>query len=257
MTSRHAPAAPATCSGEHKRADATPAQRSGERKRADADRTDRSGEHQRADPAAPVGRSGERERADPVSKGYLPRLSPESYRGRAFVHWTLAIERRATGWLTPRFYHAWQIGMLHTCARFQLIAPVYTLMPDHIHVLCAGLSPSSDQRVAFEFLRRHTSEALRPARWQKQAHDHVLREHEREHRAFQSIAQYILENPVRAGLAARWQDYPCTGCCIAGYPKLDVRSEDYWELLWRIYNRLVEPSPESARSRSPLHADHQ
>ena len=184
--------------------------------------------------------SGSRER-ERVDKGHLPRLAPEFYRGRAFVHWTLTTEDRATGWLTPAFHHAWQLTLLHVCARYALACPAYVLMPDHAHLLWLGLDDHiSDQRVATEFLRKHLRPFLASIEWQRQPYDNVLRESDREHAAFQLTALYIFENPVRTNLAARWQDYPYTGCCIAGYPDLDIRREDYWDLFWRIYNRLVE-----------------
>jgi hypothetical protein len=34
----------------------------------------------------------------------LPRLSADFYRGQAYVHWTMTIQERATGWLDPAFH---------------------------------------------------------------------------------------------------------------------------------------------------------
>lgn len=157
------------------------------------------------------------------------------------MHWTLTIEDRTTGWLTPAFHHAWELVLLHTCGRYRLVCPAYVLMPDHAHLLWIGLDESkSDQRTAIEFLRKHLQPQLAPARWQHQAHDHVLREAERERGAFQAVAHYILENPLRANLVSRWPDYPYLGCCVPGYPALGVRASEYWELFWRIHHRLAE-----------------
>jgi REP element-mobilizing transposase RayT len=183
-------------------------------------------------------RSYERQRVD---KRHLPRLAPEFYRGLAFIHWTLTTEHRATGWLNPEFHYTWQLTLLHTCARYAIACPAYVLMPDHAHLIWLGLDEEgSDQRVAIEFLRKHLRPSLAPAEWQQQPHDHVLREAEREHGAFQAVAHYVFENPVRAGLAERWQDYPLNGCCIAGYPEFTVRAPDYWARVWRCYNYLIE-----------------
>jgi REP element-mobilizing transposase RayT len=138
---------------------------------------------------------------DAAPKGHLPRLSPEHYRGRTIVHWTLTIERRAKGWLTPDFHLRWQLALLHACTRYDLLCPAYVLMPDHVHLLWIGLNErGSDQRIAAEFLRKNLRPHLAPADWQQQAHDHVLREAEREHDTFRTIASYIFDNPVRAGL---------------------------------------------------------
>ena len=184
--------------------------------------------------------SGSRERQR-VDKDHLPRLAPEYYCGRAFVHWTLTLEDRATGWLTPAFHHTWELTLLHACARYSLACPAYVLMPDHAHLLWLGLDDKgSDQRLAIEFIRKHLRPFLAPAEWQRQPHDHVLTEAERERGAFQTVAHYLFENPVRAQLATRWQDYPLLGCCVSGYPEFDPRISDFWERFWRCYNYVVE-----------------
>jgi putative transposase len=112
-------------------------------------------------------------------------------------------------------------------------------MPDHAHLLLIGLRDDSDQRITIEFLRKHLRPALSPHDRQKQAHDHVLRDTEREQHAFQTIANYILENPVRAGLSTTATDYAYTGCCVAGYPELNVHGADHWLRFWRLYNHLI------------------
>lgn len=178
---------------------------------------------------------------DSSPQAHLPRLPAEYYRGLAYIHWTLTLDDRPTGWLCEEFHLRWQLGLLHTCARYELVCPCYVLMPDHIHLVCLGCNEQgSDQRVAIEFLRRHVQPYLDSAKWQRQAHDNVLREHQRAHDAFVAVATYVLENPVRADLVQRWQEYPYVGCVVAGYPNLDVSSETYWSLFWRIYGRLVD-----------------
>lgn len=183
-------------------------------------------------------RGCERQRA---GQRHLPRLSSEYYRGRAFVHWTLTIESRAIGWLTPEFHHTWLLTLLHACARYQLATPAFVLMPDHVHLLWLGLNEhGSDQRVALGFLRKNLCDHLSPAAWQRQPFDHVLRGNERGPGAFETAASYIINNPVRAQLAVRWQEYPYLGCCVPGYPEFEIRAEEYWERFWRCYNHLVE-----------------
>jgi REP element-mobilizing transposase RayT len=150
------------------------------------------------------------------------------------------MDHRATGWLTPSFDHAWRLVLLHACARYRLASPAYVLMPDHVHLLWIGLHEESDQHVALEFLRKHLRPILAPCDWQRQAYDHVLRPEERLPDAFQRVAHYIMENPVRARLVEQWTTYPYLGCCMPGYPSLDIRAENYWELFWRIHNRMVQ-----------------
>jgi hypothetical protein len=112
-------------------------------------------------------------------------------------------------------------------------------MPDHLHLVWLGFREDSNQLPAIEFLRNHLRSALLPAIWQRQAHDHVLNDQERNHDALANTMQYILENPVRAGLVRSFDEYPYLDCCVPGYPDLDVCAADYWELFWRIYSRIA------------------
>jgi hypothetical protein len=57
----------------------------------------------------------------------------------------------------------------------------YCYMPDHVHLVAEGKAENSDCR---QFIKRGTAI---------------------------SVARYILENPVRAGLVTRIQDYPYSG----------------------------------------------
>ena len=93
--------------------------------------------------------------------------------------------------------------------RFAVIA--YCFMPDHIHLLAEGTHPASDfrefarifkQRSAFRWKERHGS-----ALWQRSYYEHVLRNEE----DTIGVARYLLENPVRAGLVERPEDYPYLG----------------------------------------------
>ncbi len=43
--------------------------------------------------------------------------------------------------------------------------------------------------------------------WQKDFFDHIIRKEE----GLVNVAKYILENPVRKGLVAHWQEYPYKG----------------------------------------------
>lgn len=113
-------------------------------------------------------------------------------------------------------------------------------MPDHIHLIWLGLDKAgSNQAVAVEFLRKHTAPCLNDVAWQRQPYDHVPREDDRDPASFLSVAGYIFDNPVRAGLVARREEWPYKGCMVVGYPDIDVTDGGYWELFWRIYNRLI------------------
>ena len=167
---------------------------------------------------------------------HLPRLGPGAYRGRAIVHWTLTVDQRGRGWLDDAFLARFRWLLLHGCARYEVACPVYCLMPDHAHLLVVGWTQRADQRLFMPWLRKHSHVLLKRTgqAWQKQAYDHVLRPQETDRYAFQSLAKYITENPVRAGLVKTACEWPHTGGVVPGYPELDIWAEDYWERYARI-----------------------
>jgi putative transposase len=89
--------------------------------------------------------------------------------------------------------------------------PVYCFMSDHLHLLIEGKSPSSDGR---DFIKRakqysgyYYSKAYGRKPWQRYGYDHVLRDDEKT----VAVARYILNNPIRAGLVRRIEDFPYCG----------------------------------------------
>ena len=76
------------------------------------------------------------------------------------------------------------------------------LMPDHIHLLLNFPGDKSLARTLGEWkgwLGRYHGIS-----WQRNFFDHRIRNEEQEHWK----SEYILNNPVRAGLVANWQDWP-------------------------------------------------
>jgi putative transposase len=173
--------------------------------------------------------------------GQLPRLEPTRYRGPALVLWTHTLRDRATGWLDSLFHARFRELLTHVCARYQLACPAYVLMPDHMHLTLLGLASDSDQRQATRLFRQHLGGLLAPHTLQPQPHDHVLREEDRARDAFPATCHYVLANPERAHLVARWQDWPHLGALVPGYPRLDPRDEDYHALFWRIHANINVP----------------
>jgi len=103
-------------------------------------------------------------------------------------------------------------------AAFAIIA--YCFMPDHLHLLIEAQSEHSDGR---EFIKRakqlsgyHFKQKFRTPLWQRYGFEHVLRDDE----ATLSVARYILENPVRAGLVASVEDYSFAGSMV--YPIAEI-----------------------------------
>ena len=88
-------------------------------------------------------------------------------------------------------------------------------MPDHLHFFCAeggeGAPCTLSQFVGL--FKQWTSKRIarssgsRPPVWQREFFDHVLRSSE----SYASKWAYVRDNPVRAGLAARWENWPYAG----------------------------------------------
>ena len=173
---------------------------------------------------------------------YLKRLPAEHYRGQAYVHWSMTIEDRKTGWLIPIFYYKFREILTHTAFRYGLCCPIYCLMPDHIHLLWLGILDTCDQRVAARYFRKNVNLVLEKldVQLQLQGYDHVLREEERERSAFEDVAEYIARNPERAGLVKEegFRDYRYTDCLLPGYPELKLWQDDFWDRFWRTYSYL-------------------
>jgi REP element-mobilizing transposase RayT len=186
-------------------------------------------------------------------KSKLPRLGREFYQGRAMILWTHTFEHRATGWLSDTFHAHFREILIHACHRYTLATPCYVLMPDHWHPVWMGLDDETDQMLATAFLRKHLQPILGPVRLQDRAHDHVLREHERERGAFEAACSYVCQNPERGGLRAEWREWPFLGAFVPGYPDLDPRTDEFWPLFWRIYNRVAESQPVPALTRRATH----
>jgi hypothetical protein len=148
----------------------------------------------------------------------------------------MTLESRAIGWLDSLAHARVRELLCHALSRYQIVCPVYCLMPDHLHLLLIGWNEHSDQRRAVALLRTAWNAELRRGgrSLQRQSYDHVLRDAERAHGAFVANASYVLANPERANVVANWCDYPYLGSMVPGYPIIDPRAPDFWERFWQI-----------------------
>lgn len=94
----------------------------------------------------------------------------------------------------------------------------WVLMPDHLHLLLQLGAHDSLSSIIGRVKARSTkaanlANACTDAIWTKGYHDRALRREE----DLQTVARYIIANPVRAGLAQRCADYP------------------YWDAIWLPY----------------------
>ena len=90
----------------------------------------------------------------------------------------------------------------------------YCVMPDHVHVL---LQPNGGKLIQYvQAVKGKSTRAYwklgggTGKLWQRGFYDHILRCEE----SLQGIAQYILANPVRAGLTEDIFSYPFSGSAV-------------------------------------------
>ncbi len=93
-------------------------------------------------------------------------------------------------------------------------------MPDHVHLLLIAQSEDADLTRFVKHAKQVTGFAYRQAKgqslWQPGYHERILRDDE----ATLSVARYILENPVRAGLATTLGEWPHAGSDVYTWPEL-------------------------------------
>jgi len=94
----------------------------------------------------------------------------------------------------------------------------YCIMPDHLHILLSLEQNYASKNGAFgertlqnwvSTFKRYTGRMAKQAHyvwplWQKNFYDHVVRKDE----SLVGICSYILNNPVRKGMAPTWERYP-------------------------------------------------
>ena len=89
--------------------------------------------------------------------------------------------------------------------------PAYCFMPDHVHMLVEGLSESSDLNVFIKMAKQYAgyyfSQRFRRRLWQPYVYEHVVRDDEQS----ETIVEYIVGNPLRAGLVKNPAAYPFVG----------------------------------------------
>lgn len=138
------------------------------------------------------------------------RLPKEFYEGGISVAFTLCLNDDEM-FIESEIVRIFVDKLASVVTKADCIVPVYCFMPDHQHLIITGTQCSSDIWRAVVSYKQKTGfwmSTNRPEiKWQKDFYDHVIRTNE-------DIAvqvRYILDNPVRKGLVASWEEYPFKG----------------------------------------------
>jgi putative transposase len=120
-------------------------------------------------------------------------------------------EKRAPLFIDPTVAR-WLIEALRKESELHtFLIDAYCLMPDHLHLLAMGATPSSNslrfveafkQKTAYPYMQKTGSRL-----WQGNYYDHILRSYEKP----ASVAAYIWLNPARKGIRKNFEQYPYSG----------------------------------------------
>lgn len=139
------------------------------------------------------------------------RLPREFYKGFVSASFTLCIQDKVHAFTELNIISLFTNILSEIIAKGHCIVPVYCFMPDHQHLIMAGISDESDIIKALAAYKQKTGYWLslnKPGiRWQKDFYDHIIRSDE----SLSVQVRYILDNPVRKGLVESWQKYPFKG----------------------------------------------
>ena len=103
-------------------------------------------------------------------------------------------------WLNAHDRHGWAIGR-------------YVIMPDHVHFFCRAELDATSLAIFMQKWKEWSSKRMTREQkvagrvWQEEFFDHVLRSSE----SYSQKWDYVKENPVRAGLVQKSDDWPFQG----------------------------------------------
>jgi REP element-mobilizing transposase RayT len=155
-----------------------------------------------------------RQTADPAD---LPLLLYEEQK-RQFGRFDETLDKAETGplWLRQPEIAEIVVEALHFRDRKVYDLDVFCIMSNHVHALFTPLEKENGSwyplQTIMHSLKRHTARAgndvlgRKGAFWQSESYDHIVRGR----REWERIVAYILNNPVKAGLIEKWEDWPWT-----------------------------------------------
>lgn len=142
------------------------------------------------------------------------RLDYALYVGRCAVAFTLCVEDQKDIFKNSEIFHSMEDFLLSSLAKFVVAAHIYLFMPDHLHMLLEGKEQDADIRKCIIDFKQKSgywfSRNMPVVRWQKDFYDHIMRKDE----DVKKHIRYILENPLRKGIAADWKEYPYKGSTL-------------------------------------------
>jgi putative transposase len=145
----------------------------------------------------------------PLNRKHLPHLSAIHYFNRPIILFvTICTSNRQPILANERAHllikKTWQDAAAWSVGR-------YVVMPDHLHFFCSPHDSEMEFRRWMQYWRNWVTrswpeESEKPI-WQKDYFDRQLRHGEKYHQKW----EYVYNNPVRAGLVEKPEDWPFQG----------------------------------------------
>ena len=138
-------------------------------------------------------------------------LQTFDYRGLYRYFLTLCTDQRRRIFLTADRVDVVRTQILRTLVEQQFALLTDCYMPDHLHLLIEAQADGCDCRRfiarAKQFSGFYYKQAFGERLWQRYGYERTLRPEE----GSLSVARYIVENPLRAGLVKTVAEYPFVG----------------------------------------------
>ena len=144
---------------------------------------------------------------------HLRRLDAITVRGPIVFYLTVCVEDRKPVLVSPAVVRVLVDAWAHAEARHGWLVGRYVVMPDHVYFFASPLD--GEARSLSEFMRcwkwstamRIRRRGIAGFRWQREFFDHLLRSSE----SYAEKWEYVRQNPVRAKLVTRPEDWPHQG----------------------------------------------
>jgi putative transposase len=140
-----------------------------------------------------------------------PRLNPALYIGFQRYFLTFCTAQRQSHFIDAESVACVRDQILQVAASSDMKETAHCFMPDHVHLLVEGRSEAADALAFVHRAKQLSAYAFSQAQgqklWQPSFFDRILRDDEES----LSVARYIIENPERAGLVKKPEDYPFLG----------------------------------------------
>ena len=143
-----------------------------------------------------------------------PRLKHFDYTGFHRYSVTFCTDRRRPVLKDSRLVSLGLSQISRAASETDFAVITYCFMPDHVHLLVHGDCEAADFKrfviLAKQYSGYYYSKQTGGKLWQRYGYERTLRKEE----DTLIVARYIVENPLRAGLVKRIEEYPFVGSLV-------------------------------------------